>query len=157
MSLSDASAVMKLNESVVTVTSPMDTERFAHLFDLCAVRLVAETDSGIQGFVMAVCDGRPYDNANYQWFSERLTRFMYVDRVVVSEQSRGSGIRQQFYSSVAKAAVNEGAHYVCAEIDTQPPNPQSLRFHVKNGFVQIGERVLESRENGVDADSSGGP
>jgi hypothetical protein len=41
----DASAVVALNESVVKVTSPMDTARFGYLYDLSMVKLVAESST----------------------------------------------------------------------------------------------------------------
>ncbi len=137
-------AVVALNESVVKVTSPMDASRFGYLYELSTVKLVAELDGDIVAFVMAMVDGNAYDNANYRWFSDRLERFLYIDRVVVSAACRGLGIGRLLYSQIYDWALESQLPTICAEIDLVPANPASLRFHSKAGFEQIGTRILES-------------
>ena len=64
-----------------------------------------------------------------------------MDRVVVCESSRGLGIGQLLYRHTFEVAAT-GARSVCAEINVMPPNPASLRFHERAGFVEIGRRKL---------------
>lgn len=140
----DSSSVVALNKAAVDVTSPMDGERFSYLFGLADMKLAAETDGDVVGFVMAMTDSAGYDNGNYRWFSERLRNFMYIDRVVVSAACRGRGIGQLLYSLAIELAVQLGTLNMCAEMDLDPPNHGSLRFHKATGFVEIGTRVLDS-------------
>lgn len=142
MSLADASATVSLNAAVVDVTSPMDVDRFAVLYELSALKLVAEVNSDVVAFVMAMTDGTAYENDNYRWFSARLRDFMYIDRVVVTDACRGLGIGRLLYSRICAASMQAGVRTLCAEINLEPPNRVSLRFHEKSGFVQIGTRVL---------------
>lgn len=144
MTLSDASEVISLNQTVVDVTSPIDSNRFAAHYELSTTKLVAELDGEVIGFVMAMTDGSPYDNGNYRWFSERLKNFMYIDRVVISDACRGLGIGHQLYSQTLDTALRSGVTSVCAEMDLEPPNRESLRFHEAAGFAQIGTRILYS-------------
>jgi predicted GNAT superfamily acetyltransferase len=48
------------------------------------------------------------------------------------------------YQHVAEAAQKDGCLVMSAELDLEPPNEPSLRFHEKQGFVRLGVRALES-------------
>lgn len=144
MTIGDAAAVVALNETVVAVTSPMDTGRFAELLALSRFAEVAERDGRVAGFILAMAEGAAYDNGNYAWFSDALKGFVYIDRVVVAAETRGSGLGGQFYQRLATRAREHGARWLAAEIDSDPPNPGSLSFHQRLGFAAIGERRLDS-------------
>lgn len=142
--IDDGEDIVTLNASSVAVTSPMDNKRFRQLFDLCAITIVADIDEEVVGFLMGFTDDSVYDNGNYRWFAERLKRFVYIDRVVVSESCRSSGVGRAFYSHIQFWAKNADLLSIAAEMDVDPPNTVSLNFHHKAGFVQIGTRMLDS-------------
>ncbi|NEQ43388.1 MAG: GNAT family N-acetyltransferase [Leptolyngbya sp. SIOISBB] len=144
MTAADAAAVIALNQAVVEVTSAMGKARFAELTGLSSLKLVAETNGEVVAFVLAMSEGQAYDNGNYQWFSARLKNFLYIDRVVVSAACQGFGIGRLLYSHLNTWARQVGILSLCGEIDIEPPNPASLRFHEKAGFVPIGKRSLAS-------------
>lgn len=144
MTTADAPAVVALNETVAAVTSPMDADRLAELRALSGYAEVAERDGTVLGFILAMAEGVAYDNGNYAWFSQRLRGFVYIDRVVVSGEARGQGLGAQFYDRLAARARQDGGRWLAAEIDSDPPNPGSLAFHRRHGFVAVGERRLES-------------
>ena len=144
MTLADAPVVIALNQSVVRATSPMDNAQFSALYALSDLKLVAQIDSEVTAFILGMSHGNDYDNGNYQWFSEHLQRFLYIDRVVVSDKCRGIGIGRLLYARIYKWAKQSQLPTICAEINIDPPNHQSLRFHDKAGFVQIGTRLLEN-------------
>ena len=50
----DAAQISALNDVFVAVTSPMDEARFMHLLALSAYCLVAEVESAVVGFVIAM-------------------------------------------------------------------------------------------------------
>ena len=136
--------IVALNKTFVAVTSPMDASRFKHLFDISSLCLVAENEGKIVGFVLAMAQGDTYENDNFQWFDDRLNRYVYIDRIVISEDGRGHGIGSQLYAYVIDWAQQQGLLQIAAEMDLMPPNEDSLKFHQKRGFVAIGSRELES-------------
>ena len=140
----DACAVVALNKAVVRVTSPMDLDRFAELYELSHHKMVVEVDEQVVAFVLVVTHGQSYDNANYHWFGRRFEAYFYIDRVVVADEFRGRGLGSSLYSRINNLALKVGVSALCAEIDVDPPNVESLRFHQRAGFTPLGSRVLEN-------------
>ena len=85
----------------------------------------------------------PYDNGNYQWFEKRVRDMVYVDRIVLAADARGQGLGHQLYDALSTMALADGCKVMTAEMDIEPPNTHSLRFHTKRGFVEQGQRVLD--------------
>lgn len=141
---SDSAAVLSLNHSSVSVTSPMDSTKFIELLGLSSASTVAVLDDACVGFVIVIEEGRDYRNDNYCWFSNQLNSFTYIDRVVVSSVCRGSGVGSRLYSQLLEDARRSGFEFIAAEIDIEPPNQSSLRFHRKLGFREIGTREMET-------------
>ncbi|MEK9576356.1 MAG: GNAT family N-acetyltransferase [Halieaceae bacterium] len=139
----DAPQIADLNEVFVSVTSPMDAQRFLELFELCSYCLVVEDGERLLGFVIAMRNAAPYDNGNYQWFEARVQSMVYVDRIVLAADARGQGLGYQLYAELSKLALADGCRVMTAEMDIEPPNAHSLHFHSKQGFIEHGQRVLE--------------
>ena len=139
----DASQIAELNEVFVAVTSSMDAKRFLELFDLCSYCLVADDGQRLLGFVIAMRNEAPYDNGNYQWFEKRVRNMVYVDRIVLAADARGQGLGHQLYDALSTMALADGCKVMTAEMDIEPPNTHSLRFHTKRGFVEQGQRVID--------------
>ena len=140
----DASQIAELNNVFVSVTSPMDAQRFLELFDLCSYCLVVDDGERLLGFVIAMRNAAPYNNANYQWFETRVQHMVYVDRIVLAADARGQGLGHQLYDELSTMALADGCKVMTAEMDIEPPNTHSLHFHGKRGFLEHGQRVLES-------------
>ena len=140
----DAGIIADLNEAVVSVTSPMTAAQFLELKALSRYCLVVETSSGeVEGFIIVMTKGEPYDNGNYQWFSERYDDFAYIDRIVLAPSLRNLGVAQQLYDLIGDVAADDGCSLLAAEMDIVPPNPHSLHFHSRYGFEEVGVRDLE--------------
>ncbi len=140
----DAAAIVALNAAVVAVTSPMDHAGFRALVEISAFCDVAQQHGEVLGFVLAMQDGAAYANGNYQWFADRLTRFIYIDRIVIGDRARGLGLGTRLYDHAADQALRRGSLVMAAEMDLVPANPGSLHFHKKRGFVELGTRTLDS-------------
>lgn len=140
----DTGAIVALNDAVVAVTSPMDAARFETLHALCSFCTVVERGAEVIGFILAMQNGAAYDNGNFQWFADRLNRFVYIDRIVLGEAARGLGLGTKLYDHLADQAQRQGSLIMAAEMDLVPANPGSIAFHRKYGFVEIGTRALES-------------
>lgn len=100
-------------------------------------------------FVLCFDRDAPYDNPNHAWFRDRFDRFLYVDRVVVEPSARGNGLARWLYDDVFAVASAAGFPRVVAEINVEPPNPGSDRFHEKLGFTEVGGARLAGRDKVV--------
>lgn len=135
----DAAGAQALNEANVPEVGSADAERWAWLLELADHAEVVEDDGELVAFLVAFAEGSPYDSPNYRWYGARHERFAYVDRVAVAEAHRGTGIAHQLYESFEAWGRRRGAGVLCAEVNTVPPNPRSLRFHERLGFRPVAE------------------
>lgn len=100
----------------------------------------ADGDGLLLGFVIAFDPGSHYESENYRYFERRGTDHLYVDRIVVDEVSRGKRIGQLLYDRVFQLARAAGRAEVTCEVNVVPPNPRSLAFHARIGFVEVGRQ-----------------
>lgn len=142
--IEDSDVIVRLNQAVVAVTSPMDTDRYQELLTISDLASVIEIDGEVAAFVLTVRSGQPYANGNYRWFSHRLKNFLYIDRVVVDQAKRGVGLGQRLYAHLFAFAMEQRIPLLAAEFDIEPPNSASLAFHKRLGFVELGTRVLDN-------------
>jgi len=140
----DAAAVLQLNAESVAVLSPMDEDRLRLLAGMSSFHLVAVGPAGVIGFMLAFTDGSDYDSANYGWFACRFKRFLYLDRMVVAASLRGCGVGHAFHAAAEEYAVVAGLAWIVGEIDLDPPNPKSLAYHERLGFIEVGRQTLPS-------------
>ncbi|MCC7020146.1 MAG: GNAT family N-acetyltransferase [Ardenticatenales bacterium] len=102
----------------------------------------------IVAFFLAMVETAEYESLNFRWFVERYPRFTYVDRIAVAEGYRGLGIGRRLYADVEALARGRGrgtgdgaiAEWLTCEVNIAPPNPGSMAFHERLGFVGVGER-----------------
>ncbi|MFW2383772.1 MAG: GNAT family N-acetyltransferase [Acidimicrobiales bacterium] len=134
----DADAVVALNEANVPDVGPMDGVRMDHLIAEAFLFDLVELDGAIEGVLVVMIEGGAYRSPNYRWFSERHPQFIYVDRIMLSPATRGRGFGDELYERVAAAGRAAGKPVMCAEVNTIPPNPRSLRFHERFGFTEVG-------------------
>ena len=71
---------------------------------------------------------------------------MYVDRIAVAQQHRDQGIGSMLYEQVIASSDEQGVP-VAAEVNSTPPNPDSMRFHERFRFKEVGE--LHHQEKSV--------
>ncbi|MEO1330484.1 MAG: GNAT family N-acetyltransferase [Pseudomonadota bacterium] len=146
-SATDLSALHALNiagEPGVGAISEGDLEA---LIAVSAATLVAAEEGGAPlGFLLLLGPGAEYRSPNYRWFCDRhrgpdgSRPFVYVDRIAVAAAARGRRIGEALYA--AAFARFAGAGLIGCEVNTAPPNPGSLRFHQRLGFVEVGTRVF---------------
>jgi predicted GNAT superfamily acetyltransferase len=104
--------------------------------------LLALKEDEIVGFIICMREGSAYGSENYKFFSERLKKFLYVDRVAIDERHRRAGLGQVIYEDIFLQASKESLP-VALEVNTQPVNQPSLNFHEKMGFDQVGRRDFD--------------
>jgi len=139
----DFPAILALNQAHVSVLSPLDAPRLAALHACAALHRVVERQGRVAAFLLAFREGAGYDGANFQWFAQRYARFLYVDRIVVADDAQGQGIGALLYRDAIAAAARGRVPYLTCEIDIEPPNRVSQRFHGRLGFRAFGRRRLD--------------
>lgn len=105
--------------------------------------LTDEADSPL-GFINLIEPGTmayPSDNLRWleRWMAERDTSMLYVDRIAIAEAARGQRIGQKLYEAAFALTGERGRDWLTCEVNTDPDNPGSHRFHARLGFERIGE------------------
>ena len=76
---------------------------------------------------------------NHRWFAERYESFVYLDRIAIDSDYQNRGLGVQLYQSVEYEMLQSVEHsMLCCEVNLEPPNPGSLRFHQRIGFKECG-------------------
>jgi predicted GNAT superfamily acetyltransferase len=140
VSMADRPAILRLNEESVEHLSPLTQSRLAGLLTQPGFHRVWEAGGEIAAFLLAVDQNAEYDSPNYLWFRERYPSFLYIDRIVVGREYRRRGIAEKIYRDVFAFAARRRYEYMACEIDIQPPNGGSLKFHEKFGFLEVGRQ-----------------
>lgn len=137
MTEADTYAVLSLNAGSVENTGPLTADRLTELRSMAARADVVEVDGWVAAFALVLPPDVAYDSPNYAWFRERYgEQFLYLDRVVVSENNRRTGIAGAIYDA-AEADARALGRLAC-EVNAEPPNEASLAFHSGRGFVEAG-------------------
>ncbi|WP_158881518.1 GNAT family N-acetyltransferase [Rhodanobacter sp. L36] len=143
----DFPAILELNETFVSVLSPLDRPGLARLHAQAALHRVIEHDGKIEAFLLVLREGLDYDSPNYRWFAARHARFLYVDRIVVAGNTQTRGAGSELYRDARALALRDGVPIIACEFDIEPPNPASARFHAKLGFREVGQqRIRDGRK-----------
>ena len=128
-------AVLALNAVHKVKTSELDAARLRTMLDAA---FLAPATPDASAFLLAFDETATYDSPNFLWFRARFDRFVYVDRVVVSQAARGRGLGRRLYADIAAAALASGRDRVVCEVNFEPPNPTSDAFHAALGFAEAG-------------------
>lgn len=145
----DYSTIIRLNASEVEHTSAMDLDRLRYLVSLSSYLRVAQVDSQVVAFLLAMPAGAPYHNDNFRWFSSRYDSFLYIDRIVVERDFQGSGIGSLLYQDVSTFAGAADIPRLTCEINAVPPNKPSVAFHSRHGFGEVGSQWLDDGKKKV--------
>jgi uncharacterized protein len=148
MTSADFDRVLQLNAESVHFLSPLDAGRLAWLHGMASYRRVAvDARGGVAGFLLAFREGATYDSPNYQWFARTYACFLYIDRIVIAASHQGQGVGPRLYADLFDVARAAGVPRVTCEIDSDPPNAVSRRFHQRYGFEEVGaQRVAGGKK-----------
>jgi hypothetical protein len=137
------------NLSVPHVNELSEADFRTILAQSCFAKKVVKGDE-LAGFLLALEPGQPYGSPNYQWFAQRYDRFAYVDRIVVSESSRGAGVGHRLYEALHDYCQQRHLPQITCEVNIKPENPGSAAFHQGWGFVSVGTQETEAGTKQVD-------
>jgi len=144
--LEPSPALLALNNAHAVELSWLEPQRFGALVAMAFwAKQVGENDA----FLIAMDQDAAYDSPNFLWLRARYERFVYVDRVVVADHARGRGLAQRLYAELFADAAKAGHERVLCEVNSAPPNLASDRFHLAQGFSEIGSAKIYAGEKTV--------
>ena len=117
-------------------------QHLKQLIDFSAYNLLVLKEDEIVGFIICMRESSAYGSENYKFFTKRLKKFLYVDRVAIDEHYRRAGLGQAIYENIFSQASNDSLP-IALEVNTQPVNQPSLNFHEKMGFDQVGNKDFD--------------
>ena len=139
----DYNYVLKLNEENADVLIPTDREELEYLAEKAALFQTIYVDEVPAGFIIALREGlEDYDFKSYRWFEERYSKFLYIDRIVIDKKYWKKGLGRKLYQYAFDYAKGNDIEIVGAAITTVPYNKESLSFHAKMGFTEVGEQLI---------------
>lgn len=134
----DEAWIVATNDSVIPAVSPLSQALFAQFVEEAAIFQKALLEGVPVAFIVALGGGLEYPSRNYQWFEDRFDDVVYVDRIVVAEGARGLGLGRRLYEDLAARQLAEA---IACEVNIDPPNPRSMAFHRRLGFVEVGQQT----------------
>ncbi len=148
ISFSDLDRLLAMNQAEVPHVGELDSQELRGLLKLSYFTGVAREDGNIAGFIVAMLPGLDYQSLNYRWFCNNYERFLYVDRIVVAPEYQGRGLGRQLYQAVAERNPIQAPILGC-EVNLRPLNQNSLDFHARLGFDEVGQQDTEGGKKRV--------
>lgn len=141
----DLAVVHAINQGEVPAVGTETVEALEHIADESTIALVAEVEDRVAGFCLVLAPGADYDSMNYVWFSQRYVDFIYLDRIAIAPEFQRRGIGQSMYAEVERLATvrHPAVTEFTLEVNLRPRNDQSLAFHSRLGFVEVGQRETD--------------
>jgi predicted GNAT superfamily acetyltransferase len=139
----DLSRILAINRESRPGVAALDATEFRHLLSNAAIVLVADVAELVHGYLIAFADSSSYRGEEFLRFREILeSPFMYIDQVAVQAQARRRGVANRLYDQLVASGARDGIRRYCCEVNIEPPNPASMRFHTAAGFVEIGQLTV---------------
>lgn len=139
----DFDRLLVINEANVPEVGPLNAERLAFLVDESAIALVVDGGDELVGFCIVLAPGSTYGSVNYRWFMDRYDDALYLDRVAFDASAQGRGLGQALYAEVNRRMIADFGEFpvLTLEVNVDPPNEPSLRFHQRQGFTEVGRQT----------------
>ena len=136
-------SIYDLNQANTPEVGSLESmQHLKQLIEFSSYNLLVLCNYEIVGFIICMREGSAYGSENYKFFSKRLKKFLYVDRVAIDERHRRAGLGKAIYKDIFTHASNENLP-IALEVNTQPINQPSLNFHEKMGFDRIGAKDFD--------------
>ena len=138
--IADLARVLEINNANTPGVSELTMSELETDIENCLHALAIDNEHGeVCAFCITFDPGAPDAGANHQWFAERYKSFVYLDRIAIDSTHQNLGLGALLYQTVEQRMLNSAEHsLLCCEVNLEPPNPGSLRFHKRIGFTECG-------------------
>ena len=147
-SRSDYDAILRLNESAIPNVNRISPSELSDLHAQSFSLRVVSDRASLAGFLLTLRENASYPSLNFQWFKARYPEFVYIDRIVVAADFQRHGIGRLLYEDLINSAARVAPVLAC-EVNIEPPNPGSMKFHRSFGFVEVGQQDTEGGKKRV--------
>ena len=103
---SDIDAALELNNLNTPAVGELDRVQLQFLVDHSLYSFAIGADT-LHAFCITFAPGAPYTSVNYQWFSQNYSDFVYLDRIVVSENMRNQTLGEKLYLAVEQRMIKD--------------------------------------------------
>jgi uncharacterized protein len=134
-------ALLRVNNANARETSFLSPEKFDQMIASACVATFIPPQAA---FLLAFEQKDEYRGGHFHWFRGRFDKFLYIDRVIVAEDCRRNGYGAMLYADLFARAAALGHTTVVCEVNFQPPNPVSDKFHAAHGFEEVGRATIDS-------------
>lgn len=140
----DLSALFAINQASTPGVGHEDTaEGLKRWIDLSTCLVAVDAQDTPRGFITLLEPGtKAYASDNLRWLEDWMERegtdMIYVDRIALAEAARDQRLGQALYEAAFVHA--EGRQFITCEVNTDPDNPGSHRFHQRLGFREVGRK-----------------
>lgn len=132
----DHPALLALNNRHAEAVNALDAGAFASRCAGALLALSAWEQGHPLGFLLAFGPDTPVHGPNHAWMRTHHPEAAYIDRIVVDEAAQGRGLGRGLYAALAALP---GLAALGCEVNTDPPNPASMAFHLRLGFRPAGQ------------------
>ena len=136
----DLARVLEINNANTPGVSELTMSELETDIENCLHALAIDNEHGeVCAFCITFAPNAPDAGVNHQWFAERFESFVYLDRIAIDSNHQNRGLGALLYQTVEQHMLNSAEHsLLCCEVNLEPPNPGSLRFHQRIGFTEVG-------------------
>ena len=139
--IADLPRVLEINNANTPGVSELTLSELETDIKNCLHALAIDNEHGeVCAFCITFAPDAPDAGTNHQWFAERYKSFVYLDRIAIDSNHQNRGLGALLYQSVEQQMLNSAEHsLLCCEVNLEPPNPGSIRFHKRIGFTEVGQ------------------
>jgi predicted GNAT superfamily acetyltransferase len=139
--VTDVARVLEINNANTPGVSELTLSELETDIKNCLHALAIDNEHGeVCAFCITFAPDAPDAGVNHQWFADRFESFVYLDRIAIDPTYQNLGLGVLLYQSVEQQMIASAQHsLLCCEVNLEPPNPGSLRFHHRIGFAEVGQ------------------
>ena len=140
---SDLDFALSLNQTSLSAVSHSNLKQMKYFLDVSSYFKILCIENSPVGFLIGLMPGMDYKSENYLWVNRIYQSFIYIDRVIIDAKNRNKGLGSILYDDLVKSFQGNVENVIC-EVNVKPYNSQSLHFHEKYGFKEIGQKDIQN-------------
>ena len=139
--IADLARVLEINNANTPGVSELTMSELETDIENCLHALAIDNKHDeVCAFCITFAPDAPHAGVNHQWFNEHYESFVYLDRIAIDSNHQNRGLGALLYQTVEQRMLDSANHsLLCCEVNLEPPNPDSLRFHKRIGFTEVGQ------------------
>ncbi len=139
-------AAWRINQKAAPAAMRLSEEAFGERFDASVLRLDERRKNRLVAFGLGMTSRNPLPDFSLLWFATRFDDFLFLERLVVEQGVRRTGIASALLERVLQDCREKGLSSVCCQVHDRPANREAQAFVLARGFRAIESVMLPSRD-----------